>query len=1342
MSTPCHDIVEGQLLLVGDCIHCVGTGSNLTRIFVAEPGGYGCPTVQDAQIFRFPSVLNVSTFVHDGIWEGSIMTLSIAVNASNLPSFSEEFQRPLGGGGLRSFKVERAEDGGSLTLSAGVLLQSDEHHQILRAGAGPLLIESPGGLMNLRGGTGVVINSLPADPKLPSAYLSVSMDGSIQVISGERESSIEGQDGSRNETKPGIKIASAASSGISSSQDVHIMCGRATQSNGGNIVIQGGNSDRANGGNVTIRGGKGAGHVNIQGGSSTGSSRGSGNVYIGTASVATVGGTAGNVTIKAGDGGWGQVSNGGDVAISGGGTGGASLHLAGECTTGIDNGGRSCSSGSAKLKSLENLFLHSEAGSIVLTAANRTTIAAKEGVDVDARYSCMQILAKNLSMDTDSVTMMAKHEALLSSNKRVTAGVSYYDVGHNLIQSSTVELSRYGAIHSTTGTWEVEARRRVMVMTSAGEKEQLLTSMSQGSKTHTLYHGTQVLLDQGCVSVTASENVNISANTMVSLHAGTRNESTVNVAGGEDPIIQIFAPHVTVRAASGVGSFGGNDKPSSESALAELKLKEGRALLVGTQYSALETSSVQGRIGRVMTHGKDGVILLSSASSAKEEVESHLTLLDGDINLLATKSVHVESNSTQLAINGGGIQGFGAGISLESKSDGTVLASATYITATSPLVELETLHGRSRLTLNSTVLSASSSGVIKMIATNRAPRSIASELNLECGSSSTASLSAKTVNITGVESMLLHGGGMGCITIETSSASKTPIVHLYKRTRGISLVPTREQGVGVGPSFSLAVGSKPSALLHVSDALNISESTAIPSSALLALESPLGTAEMFISSNNKHASIIHFGSFGSHRRPPSASIIVRGIEKSQVGDSTGTTRPSSTAGETTLMAIGPDAGSRIVLSSNGEAGVGKVYDDSDKTCIPMAGWHIISPESVARSGKPSLLVESSSGLNIVEIQGYNRNPQGVVNVVRLTNRRDPSSPVKQYWSVVHQPGSLTFTHMEGTTDSFMEKVQDSSNVLVRLAAATTSNGRGGSVMIGPPASSTTPSSARLAVGGVVLAEEMLLYADATAVRDVEPVNSQSSLERLLKLQVVHYGWRNEDASKLGLASGARQMGILAQGAEKIMPEIVWRDNTSNGGQRAVSASRLIFLTVSGLQNVAVSVDELKAGQLERDKEVAEARKAQDEALRRLNNLEERFSENLKRLDKLESEEESMYVTITSQATEIRVLQKSLENALEKNSGLQTAVAELQKSVQPLIQPSAFDVREDEAYFIKVVEEIENDIRNEALQSGKTVEQANDYLHKREASTLKSAMKRLKHRRDLLTAMRKQEGHVK
>ncbi len=1282
MCTPCHDIAEGQLLLVGDCIHSVGAGSTITRIFVAEAGGYGCPTLQDTQIFRFPSIVNASTIVQDGISEGSIMTLSIAVNASSLPSFSEEFRRSLGGAGLRSFKVERTDEG--VFTPAGVLLQSDEHHHhILRASTGPFLIESPGGLINLRGGTGVVIDSLSADPKLSSAYLSVSLDGSIQVISGER-----GEGGNGDGTKPGIKISSA--SGGITSQDVHVMCGRAIQGNGGNVVIQGGNSDSANGGNVTIRGGKGAGHVNIQGGGT--GSKGSGSVYIGTASVAMTGEAAGNVTIKAGGGGGSQLGNGGDVAVSGGGVGGASLHLAGECRTGMDNGDRSCSSGSAKLKSLENLTLHSEAGSIALTAANRTTITAKEGIDMDARYGCVQLLARNLSTDTDSITVMAKYEALLSSNKRVTAGVSYDD-GHNLIYSSTVELSQNGVIHATTGMWEVEAKRRVMIMTSAGENG-LLTSMSQGGKT-VAYHGARVLLDEGCASVTASADVNISATTMVSLYAGRRNESTVNVAGGEDPTIQIVAPHVTVQA-SGVDSFRGNDKSPSGSVLAELKLKEGRALLVGTQYSALETSSMQGRIGRVTIHEKNGVSLLSSASPNKE-VESHLTLLDGDVKLSATKSVHIESNSnsTQLSINGGGIQGFGARISLESKSDGTVLASAAHVTATAPLVELATLHGKNKFTLNSTIVSATSSGVLKMIATNSAPRSIASELNLESGSSSTASLSSRTVNITGAERMLLHAG--------------------------------------MGPSFSLAVGAKPSALLHVSNALNISEST-IPSGALLALESPLGRAEMFISSNNKHASIIHFG---SNRRPSSASIVVHGMEQSQVGDSAGTTRPSSTARET-LMSIGPDAGSRIVLSSNGEAGVGKLCD-SDKACIPMAGWHIISPESVARSGKPSLLVESSSGLNIVEIQGYNQNPQAAVNIVHLTSRRNSNSPVGQYWSIVHQPGSLSFTHTEGRTDSPTETKYDSSNALVHFSA-TASNGRG-SVMIGPPASSTASSNARLAVGGVVLAEEMVLYADATTMRDVELVNAKSSIERLLKLRVVHYGWKNKDSSKLGLASGVRQMGILAQEAERVMPEIVWRD-TANGGQRAVSVSRLTFFAVSGLQNVAVSVDELKAGQLERDKEVAETRKSQAEVQRSVNHLEERFSENLKRLDKLESEKEAMCITINSQATEIRVLQNSLENALEKISGLQIAVAELEKSVRPLIQPAVFDVREDEAYFLKMVEEIENDIRNEALKSGKTIDQANDYLQKMEASTLKSALKRLKRRRDILTTMRKQEGRTK
>ena len=103
--------------------------------------------------------------------------------------------------------------------------------------------------------------------------------------------------------------------------------------------------------------------------------------------------------------------------------------------------------------------------------------------------------------------------------------------------------------------------------------------------------------------------------------------------------------------------------------------------------------------------------------------------------------------------------------------------------------------------------------------------------------------------------------------------------------------------------------------------------------------------------------------------------------------------------------------------------------------------------------------------------------------------------------------------------------------------------------------------------GDVYARSYNLQSDETLKEDIEPI--KSSLEKVLKLRGVTFRFKN-DSDK----SGHKEMGVIAQEIEKVVPEVV---NTSGEtGLKSVSYQNLVALLIESTKEQQSQIGQLKA----------------------------------------------------------------------------------------------------------------------------------------------------------------------
>ena len=128
------------------------------------------------------------------------------------------------------------------------------------------------------------------------------------------------------------------------------------------------------------------------------------------------------------------------------------------------------------------------------------------------------------------------------------------------------------------------------------------------------------------------------------------------------------------------------------------------------------------------------------------------------------------------------------------------------------------------------------------------------------------------------------------------------------------------------------------------------------------------------------------------------------------------------------------------------------------------------------------------------------------------------------------------------------------------------NPNGGNVGIG-----TTAPTTKLYVNGDITANSIAGTSDIRFKTNIRPV--VNALDKVKALRGVYFNW-NQKAFPEKEFGAQNELGFIAQEVEKIVPEIVSKDNTADA-YRSVKYDKLVALLVEAIKEQQKQIDSLK-----------------------------------------------------------------------------------------------------------------------------------------------------------------------
>ncbi len=128
---------------------------------------------------------------------------------------------------------------------------------------------------------------------------------------------------------------------------------------------------------------------------------------------------------------------------------------------------------------------------------------------------------------------------------------------------------------------------------------------------------------------------------------------------------------------------------------------------------------------------------------------------------------------------------------------------------------------------------------------------------------------------------------------------------------------------------------------------------------------------------------------------------------------------------------------------------------------------------------------------------------------------------------------------------------------------------------------TNSPSVRLHVAGDIIANSIAGSSDARFKTNSSPIFN--SLQKVMQLQGVTFDWNTKDFPNRAF-SEKRSLGFIAQEVEKVIPEVVQTENTSEGF-KSVEYDKLVALLVEAIKEQQKQIDQLKTevNQLKKNK---------------------------------------------------------------------------------------------------------------------------------------------------------------
>ena len=117
---------------------------------------------------------------------------------------------------------------------------------------------------------------------------------------------------------------------------------------------------------------------------------------------------------------------------------------------------------------------------------------------------------------------------------------------------------------------------------------------------------------------------------------------------------------------------------------------------------------------------------------------------------------------------------------------------------------------------------------------------------------------------------------------------------------------------------------------------------------------------------------------------------------------------------------------------------------------------------------------------------------------------------------------------------------------------------------------STPT-VRLQVTGDIIANSIAGSSDARFKTNITPI--ANPLQKVLALRGVHFNW-NTSAFPQRMFSDKRTLGFIAQEVEKVLPEIVQTENTTEG-YKSVQYDKVVALLVEAMKEQQKQINQLK-----------------------------------------------------------------------------------------------------------------------------------------------------------------------
>lgn len=141
------------------------------------------------------------------------------------------------------------------------------------------------------------------------------------------------------------------------------------------------------------------------------------------------------------------------------------------------------------------------------------------------------------------------------------------------------------------------------------------------------------------------------------------------------------------------------------------------------------------------------------------------------------------------------------------------------------------------------------------------------------------------------------------------------------------------------------------------------------------------------------------------------------------------------------------------------------------------------------------------------------------------------------------------------------------------------------------------STSLLEINGAVTVNSLVSVSDERYKRNIQPL--QLSLDKVIHLTGVSYEWKKEDYQGKGFREG-RQIGLIAQDVEKVLPELV---QTDDKGYKAVAYDKLVPVLIEAMKEQLVMIKEQQKEIKEKTEETQSLKRVMLEIASRLAALE-------------------------------------------------------------------------------------------------------------------------------------------